>query len=297
MTPDAKLAALAARQHGALTRRQALDLGFTRSAILHRRRTGRWVDLQPGVYAISGTPATPQQHTMAIVLSYGPRAVAGSLSAAWLLGLLVKPPEVVYVVLPPGQHRRKRKRVVAIQAALSTTDVRTVYGIRIAGPERTIVDAAAVLSKAALETLLDDAVQTGLTTVTKLRRYIRDRNLGHRPGTKALRELLDDRTRGVPQKELEKLFLRKLRASGLPDPARQHPCGEFFIDIAYPAQRIAIELDGRSAHFSGCAFRADPRRRNQIVLAGWTLYLFTWEDVNDLWPDTEAVLRRAIDSA
>jgi very-short-patch-repair endonuclease len=135
----------------------------------------------------------------------------------------------------------------------------------------------------------------GLTTVAKLRRYIRERNLQHRPGMKTLRRLLDDRTKGVPQKELEKLFLRKLRATALPEPVRQQPCGRFFIDFAYPEHRIAIELYGKAWHADGKAFREDPRRMNEIVLAGWRKPLvFTWEDVDERWRAVEATIRRAL---
>jgi very-short-patch-repair endonuclease len=111
---------------------------------------------------------------------------------------------------------------------------------------------------------------------------------------KTLKRLLDDRTKGVPQKELEKLFLRKLRTAVIPEPVRQHPCGSHFIDLAYPDAKLAIELDGLRDHFSADAFKRDRRRQNEIVLAGYTVLRFTWEDVQDRWPNVEATIRRAL---
>jgi very-short-patch-repair endonuclease len=75
---------------------------------------------------------------------------------------------------------------------------------------------------------------------------------------------------------------------------RQLPCGSYFIDFAYPAAKLAIELDGRAQHFSGWAFREDPRRQNEIVLAGFDVLRFTWMDVEGRWPTVEATIRRAL---
>ncbi len=295
VSPDTRIAALAARQHGAFTTAQALAVELTMHAITHRLQTGRWIKLHLGVYAIAGTPRTDEQRIIAAVLSLGPQAVAASLTAAWLLGLVERPGDLVYVVLPDGQHRQGRKGIGVREARLTRTDVRTVNGIRCTGPERTIVDVAGVVTKAVLEAIVDDAVQLGRTTIPKLRRYVSERRLGHRPGAKMLRELLDDRTKGVPQKDLEKLFIGKLRRTDLAEPKRQVPCGTFFIDFAYPDAKVAIELHGKGWHFNGRAFREDPRRQNQIVLAGWRKPLiFTWEDVDERWPVVEATIRRAL---
>jgi very-short-patch-repair endonuclease len=295
MSPDEAIAAIAAKQHGAFTNGQAVEAGLTAPAIHHRRTSGRWVDLHRAVYAMAGAPRTDEQRIIAAVLSLGPRAVAASITAARLYGIVDRTTDLIYVLLPIGQHRRTRRGIHIRSAALTRVDVRTVKGIPLTCPERTIVDLAAVLAERAIEAALDDAVQLGLTTVPKVRRYIRARNLEHRPGMKLLNRLLDDRTTGVPQKELEKMFLRKLRAAKLPEPVRQQPCGDHFIDFAYPDRSIAIELYGRAWHFSGRAFREDPRRWNRIVLAGWrTLLVFTWEDVDERWPDVEATLRRAL---
>jgi very-short-patch-repair endonuclease len=65
---------------------------------------------------------------------------------------------------------------------------------------------------------------------------------------------------------------------------RQHEvwvAGRLFAraDLAYPRERLLIELDGWSAHGTRRAFHADRRRQNSLVLAGWTLLRFTWADV------------------
>ncbi|HEV3472603.1 MAG TPA: DUF559 domain-containing protein [Actinomycetota bacterium] len=53
----------------------------------------------------------------------------------------------------------------------------------------------------------------------------------------------------------------------------------FVIDYAYPAEKVAIELDGYRWHSSPDRLVSDRRRGNSIVLAGWTLVRFTDPDV------------------
>ena len=42
--------------------------------------------------------------------------------------------------------------------------------------------------------------------------------------------------------------------------------------------RVAIELDSVRFHLNRESFVADPRRRNRLTLAGWTVLSFTWDD-------------------
>ena len=56
--PDASVARLAARQHGAFTRSQAADAGLTRRQIDRRVAAGRYSVLRRGVLAVGGAPPT-----------------------------------------------------------------------------------------------------------------------------------------------------------------------------------------------------------------------------------------------
>jgi very-short-patch-repair endonuclease len=56
-------------------------------------------------------------------------------------------------------------------------------------------------------------------------------------------------------------------------------------DLALPAARIAIEVDGWAWHSDVERFRHDRRRQNALVLARWTVLRFTWDDLTRR-PDT-----------
>lgn len=74
-------------------------------------------------------------------------------------------------------------------------------------------------------------------------------------------------------------MLRVLVAAGLDAPVQQYRVRlagrSFRLDLAYPAAKLAIELDGWAFHSSRSAFDADRARANAFVAAGWTLLRFT----------------------
>jgi very-short-patch-repair endonuclease len=278
------------------TSAQALRAGFTRDAVAYRRSTGRWLTLYRGIYAIAGAPTSWEQDVVAAVLAFGSRAAASSLTAGALWALIEERPRVVHVILPLEQHRHERANVVLHRAALTRSDVRTLHAIPVTAPNRTLVDLAAILQQPRLEAAFDTAVLQGLTSLRSLDRYIFERRLEHRSGVGIVQRLIEDRTKGVNESELERVFLRNLRAAKLPEPTRQYRVGRRRIDIAYPRERVIIELDGLGSRFSRAAFRADRNRQNEIVLAlpGWTLLRFTRDDVILDWAGVEETLRTVV---
>lgn len=51
------------------------------------------------------------------------------------------------------------------------------------------------------------------------------------------------------------------------------------VDFAWSKERLVVETDGFAFHADRRAYRADRRRGNALVLAGWRLLRFSWEDV------------------
>ncbi len=132
--------------------------------------------------------------------------------------------------------------------------------------------------------------------------------LGNAPnlrGTQVLRQVLARRAPGTPptESDAETLFLQLARRTGLPEPRRQFtvptPEGVFRLDFAWPARRIAVEVDGAATHATPAALRRDLHRQNRLLLSwmsqGWALLRFTWDDVAkpDLARQTAAKLREA----
>src|SRR4029453_15640221 len=79
--------------------------------------------------------------------------------------------------------------------------------------------------------------------------------------------------------ELENRVIGALVGAGLPTPQRQFRVTVddrvYFIDLAYPAERAAIEVDGFEFHRERGTFDADRERQNGLVRAGWIVLRFT----------------------
>jgi very-short-patch-repair endonuclease len=74
-----------------------------------------------------------------------------------------------------------------------------------------------------------------------------------------------------------------LRRAGIPLPERQVQVTrrngrKAYIDFAYPALKIAIELDGDETH-SYLQSPADRARQNDLALLGWTVIRFSYDEL------------------
>ncbi|MEK9809938.1 MAG: DUF559 domain-containing protein, partial [Candidatus Nanopelagicales bacterium] len=70
------------------------------------------------------------------------------------------------------------------------------------------------------------------------------------------------------------------------------------IDFAHVDLGIAIEVDGRAFHSDQRSFERDRARQNDLVLRGWLVLRFTWEQITTRpeWVTAEickAVARRS----
>lgn len=78
----------------------------------------------------------------------------------------------------------------------------------------------------------------------------------------------------------ERLLVGILRDAGITGWELGHPAGPYRIDLAFPAARVAIEVDGWAWHVDAERFRADRRKGDVLTRAGWDLLRFTWHDLN-----------------
>ena len=78
-------------------------------------------------------------------------------------------------------------------------------------------------------------------------------------------------------------MIRLCRCAGLPEPAFQYELAvdglPRRLDFAFPALRLAIEVDGYERHSRFGVFEDDRKRANGLELAGWVLLRFTWTQV------------------
>ena len=280
---DARIARVAAVQHGLFTTPQAVAAGATPAAIRHRLGTGRWVRVGGGVYRIAGVPVTWHQRALAACLIAGPGAVVSHRSAAVLWGVSGFRPGPLDITVPPGRSNRN----ALARVHRSAVDGARRDGVPVTRPARTIADLARVVGGDVLEEAVDDVLCRRLCRIEDL------------PGKGKLREVLAAwNGDGVAEGVAEMRVVRALLAAGLPAPVRQYEIwvGGVLIarvDLAYPPFRLAMELDGFRWHAGRRRFRSDRRRRNRVEAAGWRLLEAAPEDIDDLVAGAVAIVPRA----
>ena len=269
-------------QRGLITRHQAIGAGLTDSAIGHLVRRGIWRRLRTGLYALNGTPIDWELEVLGAVLLVGSPAWASHYSSSRLwgyTGLADGPIELTTLL-------GRQVRLAGIRAHRSRTlhehDLRVVDGTPTLSAARTIVDLSARLTEAALERMVDDGLRRRVLTIGELRSVAR-RLPTIAPGRspKTIESILHRRLAdlGPTGSDLESRILDLIVGAGFPRPVLQHRVTvegrTYFVDLAYPEQRLAIEVDGYAFHSDRTTFDRDRRRQNDLVNAGWIVLRFT----------------------
>jgi very-short-patch-repair endonuclease len=101
----------------------------------------------------------------------------------------------------------------------------------------------------------------------------------YRPGNQARLQVLLD-SRDEPWSEAERRghrLLREARVTGWRSNLPVRLGGAlYYLDIAFPRARLAVEIDGRLHELDREVFESDRWRQNALVQAGWRVLRFTW---------------------
>ncbi|MDQ6928773.1 MAG: type IV toxin-antitoxin system AbiEi family antitoxin domain-containing protein, partial [Actinomycetota bacterium] len=279
------LARIAVAQHGLVTRRQALAGGVGPSTIDRWIRSGRLVVVHPSVYRLACVPDSFEGRLLASCLAVGKQAVVSHRSAAALWGVESEQRLELSVV---GSEAAPRGTLVHRVAQLDTVDVTERCGLPVTRPARTIVDLAGVLTPAALEAVLDDNLSRRLVTCDYLSRRLDELGRAGRKGTGVLAQLLAARPDGRfrAQTKFERRVLALLDAAGIEGAVPQYevrlPSGrKVYLDVALPADLLALEAESYQYHSSRTAWSKDHVRNRELVALGWRILPVTWFDLDE----------------
>jgi hypothetical protein len=209
LSPDELVVAVAATQHGLVTAAQALAAGFARHQIATRVRSGRWLTVVRGVYAIdreSWVLPRPQPVLwQAALLAHGDTCLVATSGAA-ALGLhgLPREPEVIEVATVGGASRHAWSgrrddleiagsgvRIVSRQLPVEASEIVLVDGLKVRCAQRTVIDAALMVGRATALSLMDSALHQQLLTRGELEASVAWAE--HRPGIVDVARLADGR--------------------------------------------------------------------------------------------------------
>ena len=220
--------ALAARQHGVVSRQQLLAAGVPPDWIERRRRSGNLRTLHAGVYRVGplDAPRTPE---MAAMLACGDSARVSHESAAALWGISRNAGSPVHVTVENGKRTRPGIRIH--RAAVLHPDEGTLFeNIPVTTPARTVLDLSASLAGRDLERAAAEAVGRKLATRDQLEVML----LRHprRAGCSRLRALLGtDVSPARTRSELEEVFLGLTRRGQVPKPLVDFSVNGYVLDF------------------------------------------------------------------
>ena len=243
---------------------------------------GEWERVGRGVYRLAGSPVTPASDLRAAVLLAGEGAAASHWSASWLWGIAADLPARPMVTIP---HRRVR---TVKNADLVRTRIPFKVQVKNRVPctdvVRTIFDCAAEATAEQIDDLLDRAIARRAVRLSDVTGALGKRQYRHHRGRPLLEQRLAKRgVTGSPAPSvLESRMARLFEEHRLPVPKAEVQWGperRYRLDFAYPHLRLAIEVDGWTAHFTPEQQRRDNRRSNTLARAGWTVLHYDWWEV------------------
>lgn len=291
---------IAADQGGVVSPADLLSCGFSAKAVRHRIHEGTWhrvggaVVLGPMLTA----PGRWNDTSLAWILrlTFGPQTrISGALALrreSWQL-----PCEVQIVVLKDKPNTRLPG--VTVLRRPDFRDPRSARGVEFVTAREALADCLAILPAAPSRDLLDTALQRRYLSPETLAEDLTARLGRGRLNSTGLRRLIARATSGS-RSEAEHRMSRLLRLSRtgtwIPNYPLVDAAGRTVaeIDFAHVQARIAIEVDGRAFHSDRHAFEHDRWRQNALVLDGWLVLRFTWEQITQRPDEVMATIQAAV---
>jgi very-short-patch-repair endonuclease len=240
--------------------------------------SGHWRRCTRGVYFVDDRPFTDASRIRAAVWGYGHLAVASGLAAAWWLDMTRFAPDIIEVTVRRDARLRRQPDTRLRRRDLSSRDIVERRGLRTTAPALTVIEAA--VRRGGGAKLMDVALQRDVRLSQLWRAHLRNKG---RHGSPAARRLLQAAADGA-RSEAERLLLKLLRRAGITGWKTDYPIAGYKVDVAFPQQRVVIEVDGWAFHSDPEVFAKDRKRQNAIALLGWQVLRFTWLDLTE-YPD------------
>ena len=259
---------LVRRGGGLISRRDHPALANTMAWLV---RQGKLVPVLPGIYAPPELARNVEVLMRAVSLRHTDAVVIGAAAARasfW-------PDAPLRTIDVAAATRLARRQGYAFSRRHIPAElVVERAGLRYTAPALTAIDLATFECADAI----DIALRTRAATLGGM--YEALSLTPNRAGNMQRLELLID-SRNEPWSAAERVAHRILRAAGLTGWKTNFPVfleGRlYYIDIAFPHLKLAIEIDGRLHEEDEDLFESDRWRQNALVADGWRVLRFTWQ--------------------
>jgi very-short-patch-repair endonuclease len=282
-TVERRVAELAGRAHGVVTRTELRRAGITKAEIDGRLRTGSLIAVFRGVYRVGYRSPSVEARYLAAVKAAGKGAVLSGLAAAHLFGLVkgkAPPPEVSAPTAPRIKGVKTRRR------RLERRHMTVWGGIPVTTVPRAVIDLSSLLSLDELSRAFHEANVRYRTTPAQVEAAMK----GRISGAANLRRVLRGDTH-ITLSELERVFRRLLLGGGLDLPETNRPAGGRYVDCRWPQHKLTVELDSYRYHNTRHAWEQDRAREREAYARGDQFRRYTYGDVTERGERVLAELR------
>lgn len=257
----------------------------------------RFRRLRSGIYCRADDDLGPLAAMAAVARRLPPGAAFSHRSAAYLHGLDGHHPPTIDVTYPKPHPGSRLASVTGHRASLPPDELTALGPLPVTKITRTLLDLSLISSDIETTVAVDSALSLDLVTLDDLSRAAA--SLMGRRGIRRLRRALAE-AEPLSESQMETRLRMLLIRSGLPRPQAQvdiRDADDRFVarvDLYYPAERVAVEYDGRG-HTDTLA--ADAARHNRLLALGIRVLRFTAADVRDQPDETASQVRAALSRA
>ncbi len=274
------VAGIAAVQDNIVTWEQLIAAGVGRGAIGYRLSAGCVHRLHRGVYLVGHAPPTHMGRTRAAILACGAGAAVSHRSAAELWGMLPEGDGDIHITVV-GRNPGLRPGIETHRATeLLGHEIRSIRGIPVTSPARTICDIAGGDCTHHAEEALEQARVRQLVTDRRLRDVIG--RAPTRAGSAFIRALLaGENGAGYTRSKAERTMRALVRSAEVPQPLVNAQLHGFLVDFLWIDASLVVEVDGYEFHGDRAAFERDRRRDQVLTAAGYRVIRVTWRQLRD----------------
>jgi hypothetical protein len=289
-----------ADHHWVASTAQLRELGVTKAALQHARRSGLLTTPTRGVVALAAVQLSFEGRALVAQLAAGGEAFVSGPSAGVLYGLRAMPRSRVEISIK--QWRRLELPTWCRIFHTSWIDEeRDVIvrpdGLRIASPLRMLFGLAGQFNQHRFERAAEDVWHKDLVTPVAAADFLAAIRRSGRTGVTRFETWLEKTSfRDRPSHTtLELDFVDMIDRVGLPTPKRQHPLllatGELIhLDLAWPDARLAVEPGHSWWHGGDLRQRADQARDRACNVVGWQVERYDEAAQADPWGTAQELL-------
>jgi very-short-patch-repair endonuclease len=258
------------------------------------------ITMLPGVFRSAQWPCNREQ-ILAAICARNLAAMIGLTTAGqlWVMRRMSDPR--IHVLVPHGCSPEMEGVVVHRCRRIDPVDiVQRPDGIRLSSPPRTIFDCADMIGGEATTSVVEQLLNEQRVTFGTISDTVQRLYHPLRPGSKTMLAVIRSRPawRDALQSDLEVRVLEEMSRQNLPVPTTQLPMRlpdrDIVIDFAWPAVKLAVEVDHPAWHDGELDSHADKGRDRKLTTIGWTSTRITAIDVNGGLRDAVADIGRIL---